>query len=314
MAGANRTGQRAVSSVLVSRSSARPWAAFASRSAVAGATTTRSALCPIRTCGTSWTSVQTSVATGLPDRAAQVGAPTNVSALAVGTTVTSWPDSVSCRSSSTALYAAMPPATPKTTRGRVIGLDGVGDVLVRQQAAVDLAQCDRQRLLLHTGLHQRPDVLKQSLAELGVVGVDLTGPLGRVDDQAVLGVGRGQQLVDRGVGDADRVGDGAGQRGSLKRRSDLHQGYQPVGRRLEIVVDHHDVELVLRGHLDPGQVEPSPHALGVLRAAPGEPASQLVERRWCEEHEAGVRHRLTHQSGALQLDLEQGGYSCGQLL
>src|SRR4051812_18374932 len=95
--------------------------------------------------------------------------------------------------------------------------------------------------------------------------------------------------------------------GSLKRRSDLHQGYQPVGRRLEIVVDHHDVELVLRGHLDPGQVEPSPHALGVLRAAPGEPASQLVERRWCEEHEAGVRHRLTHQSGAPQLDLQQGG-------
>ena len=43
MAGAKTTGQRAVSSVLVSRSSARPCAALASRSAVAGATTTRSA-------------------------------------------------------------------------------------------------------------------------------------------------------------------------------------------------------------------------------------------------------------------------------
>ena len=82
--GRSTTGQRAVSSVLVSRSSARPCAALASRSAVAGATTTRSADWPIRTCGTSWTSSQTSVATGLPDSAAQVGAPTNSSAAAVG--------------------------------------------------------------------------------------------------------------------------------------------------------------------------------------------------------------------------------------
>ena len=46
-----RTGQDAVSSVAVSRSSARPVAARASRSAVAGATTTRSAFWPMRTCG-----------------------------------------------------------------------------------------------------------------------------------------------------------------------------------------------------------------------------------------------------------------------
>jgi hypothetical protein len=61
IAGANSTGQRAVSSVAVSRSSARPWAARASTSAVAGATTTRSACLPICTCGTSGTSCQTSV-------------------------------------------------------------------------------------------------------------------------------------------------------------------------------------------------------------------------------------------------------------
>src|SRR3712207_9041647 len=42
--------------------------------------------------------------------AAQVGAPTKRSADAVGTTVTSCPDSVRRRSSSHALYAAMPPA------------------------------------------------------------------------------------------------------------------------------------------------------------------------------------------------------------
>ncbi len=80
MAGANATGHRAVSRVLVSRSSARPWAAFARRSAVAGATTTRSADCPMRTCGTSCTEVHTSVLTGLPDRADHVGAPDEVRA------------------------------------------------------------------------------------------------------------------------------------------------------------------------------------------------------------------------------------------
>ena len=37
------------------------------------------------------------------ESAAQVGAPTNSSAAAVGTTVTSWPDSVNSRSSSQAL-------------------------------------------------------------------------------------------------------------------------------------------------------------------------------------------------------------------
>ncbi len=103
IAGANTTGQRAVSSVLVSRSSARPCAALASRSAVAGATTTRSADWPIRTCGTSSTEDQTEVETGLCDSAAQVGAPTNSSAAAVGTTVTSCPDSTNRRSKEAAL-------------------------------------------------------------------------------------------------------------------------------------------------------------------------------------------------------------------
>ena len=56
MAGANTTGQRAVSSTAVSRSSDIPAAARAIRSAVAGATMTRSASWPSRTCGTSCTS------------------------------------------------------------------------------------------------------------------------------------------------------------------------------------------------------------------------------------------------------------------
>ena len=103
IAGASTTGHVAVSSVLVSRSSASPCAALASRSAVAGATTTSSAARPMRTCGTSRTSSHTSVCTGRPDSAAQVGSPTNLSAEAVGTTRTPWPDSVKSRRSSQAL-------------------------------------------------------------------------------------------------------------------------------------------------------------------------------------------------------------------
>src|SRR6478609_63626 len=192
----------------------------------------------MRTCGTSWTSVHTSVDTGFPDRAAQVGAPTNSRAAAVGTTVTSCPDSVKRRSSSQALYAAIPPLTPRTTlrdgccatsSGRApfttvcllldcrFGCGGGGrrdrggqrlgggllrvDVLAGQQVLVDLAERDREGLLLDVRVHERADVLQQALAELGVVGVDLTSTLGAVEHQLVLRVGLGQQVVDRGVGD-----------------------------------------------------------------------------------------------------------------
>ena len=57
-----------------------------------------------------------------------------------------------------------------------------------QLAFVDLAQRDRERLLLNRGLDQRADVIEQTLAELGVVGVDLAGALGCEQDQLVLGV------------------------------------------------------------------------------------------------------------------------------
>ncbi len=88
MAGANTTGQRAISRTEVSRSSARPVAARASRSAVAGATKPKSASAPRRTCGTSWTSSHGVVVTGWPDNAAQVATPTKRSESAVGTTRT----------------------------------------------------------------------------------------------------------------------------------------------------------------------------------------------------------------------------------
>src|SRR5215218_3537044 len=120
----------------------------------------------------------------------------------------------------------MPPATPRTTDGRTpasteasgpamslmvvgwvgslgseAGVEGCGlaglllggqlgrvDVLAGQQVVVDLAQGDRERLLLHVGLDERTDVLQEALAELGVVGVDLPRPLGAVEDELVLAV------------------------------------------------------------------------------------------------------------------------------
>src|SRR5690606_21762841 len=131
---------------------------------------------------------------GCPDRAAQVASPTNRRAAAVGTTRTSWPDSVKSRSNSHALYAAMPPPTPRTTRGEVDPSPAVTgsrrslgvDRLRGEQVAVDLAEGDGERLLLGSGLHQRPDVLQQALAELAVVRVDLARPLRGEDHQGVL--------------------------------------------------------------------------------------------------------------------------------
>ncbi len=70
---------------------------------MAGATTTRSASWPSRTCATDGTSVNTPVCTGCPDNASNVAAPTNFSAAAVGSTRTEWPVSVSRRSSSALL-------------------------------------------------------------------------------------------------------------------------------------------------------------------------------------------------------------------
>ena len=99
MAGTMSTGQVAVSSTLPSRSGASPAAARASESAVAGATTTRSASRPRRTWLTDSTASKVSVRTGRPERASQVARPTKFRAAGVGTTSTRCPASVIRRSS-----------------------------------------------------------------------------------------------------------------------------------------------------------------------------------------------------------------------
>src|SRR3569833_811690 len=89
----------------------------------------------------------------------------------------------------------MPPPTPRTT----LGLLTLG---VLEQATVDLAQRDRERLLARTRLDERADVLEQALAQLGVVDVDLAGTLGRVDHQRVLRADLLEQVINRRGGDA----------------------------------------------------------------------------------------------------------------
>src|SRR5437879_2554132 len=103
----------------------------------------------------------------------------------------------------------MPPPTPRTTRDLLTGLLATlrADALsltfgVFEQAAVDLAKRDGQRLLARARLDQRADVLQQALAELGVVVVDLAGALGGIDRQRVLGADLLEQVIDRRVGDA----------------------------------------------------------------------------------------------------------------
>ena len=123
MAGASITGAVVVRIVAVSRSSARPAATRASRSADAGATTTSSAHSPTATCSTAAGSSKTPDDTGPPETAANAGAPMNRSAASVGTVLTSCPTSRSALMTKGALYAAMEPETPTTMRR---GLAGVG--------------------------------------------------------------------------------------------------------------------------------------------------------------------------------------------
>src|SRR6201992_1614799 len=101
----------------------------------------------------------------------------------------------------------MPADTPRTICGvsgpmAVTGGSGLVGVLDREQPVADLAQRDRQRLLLDPGLDQRAHVLPQALAELGVVSVDLARPLRGHDHELVLAVHDVEKIVDRRVDDA----------------------------------------------------------------------------------------------------------------
>src|SRR5688572_2390929 len=143
--------------------------------------------------------------------ASSVGRPTKRSAASVATTWTSWPASTRARTTPTALYAAIPPAMPTTTVRRPSSPFVIAEAEVRSAAErlhdelvlVDLVEGDRERLVVDGGVDQRADVVEQRpLVEVGVVVVDLTRALRGEDDQGVLGLHLGEELVDGRVDDA----------------------------------------------------------------------------------------------------------------
>ena len=99
----------------LSKSSARPEAIRAIRSAVAGAIMTRSELSATEICETALALLHKEVSTVLPERASQVVRPTKLRLDSVGMTVTRNPWSCNRRSRSHALYAAIPAPTPSRT-------------------------------------------------------------------------------------------------------------------------------------------------------------------------------------------------------
>src|SRR5205085_6525423 len=156
----------------------------------------------IDTCTTRSGSSKTSVRASLPDSAANVASPTNFVAPRVITICTSAPAWRSLLVRMAALYAAMPPVTPRRTRlpdtGDLFDADTLGP-LEDDLALGDLLQRDRQRLVLQAaGLDERRDELAAALAELAVIRVDLARSLRREDDERVLGVHPlgAEQVVD----------------------------------------------------------------------------------------------------------------------
>ena len=118
IAGATNSGHSRARQSVVSRSSARPCASLARKSADAGATTMASAprdtaMWPMPSAAPD---CHRSVRTGRPDSAWNVVGVTKRVAASVITTSTSTPAFTNRRVSSAALYAAMPPVTPSTTR------------------------------------------------------------------------------------------------------------------------------------------------------------------------------------------------------
>ena len=117
MAGARRMGALVASTVVVSMSSAMPAAILAITLAVVGAMTKISARCARAMCSTSHFSgrAKVSTTTGLRLMVSKVRGVTNSVAFFVIITWTVAPAFTRRETSSTLLYTAMPPVTPRTT-------------------------------------------------------------------------------------------------------------------------------------------------------------------------------------------------------
>lgn len=117
MAGATSFGHFAARRTVVSISSARPWAAFAMKSAVAGATQIKSAAFAKEMCSTSYLKFRSKVSTEtrLLVRVSKVRGAMNRVAFSVMMTCTSACCFFKALASMALLYAAMPPVMPSST-------------------------------------------------------------------------------------------------------------------------------------------------------------------------------------------------------
>src|ERR1700704_3955018 len=160
--------------------------------AVAGAMSTRSAVWPRCVCGIGCSSSHNDVWAFSEPSASNVVRPTNRNAPSVNTGMTWAPSSTRRRQTSIALYAAIPPETPRTIRrppstsvSALLGGFALAGLVLEHWLGVDrndlarrhLLEGDGQRLPGYRGDLRRDD-RAEPFTELAEVRVDLPGPLG----------------------------------------------------------------------------------------------------------------------------------------
>src|SRR5487761_2581228 len=283
-------------------------------------------------------SPKSAVRAGSLASAEKVSAPTKRVASGVRTGATWKPRSRSRRRTSTDLYAAMPPATPRTMRGvddsgvaegigegvqvvggvlacllirlrlQPLGLELLGGRSVELQLVlVELLEGEGERLVRQRG-HLGRDERAVARAQAVVVLVDLARTDGRHRDQGELGVADlGEEVLDGRVDERGAFCHGlvpfrGGE--TLPAKSFQYREDLP-GRSPEVVVDD------LVGPQGPrarqfhrGRGEAARHV--VLVVAPRAQARlELDVRRGQDQEDGGAGVARAYLLGALDLDLEQ---------
>src|SRR5580658_8207873 len=156
--------------------------------------------------------------------AAKDAVPTKRVLASVWMTRTACPARTASRAVSSALYAAIPPLTPRSTRATPLL-----PVVELQLALGDFLEGDREVVLRTRVDHRWRELVERPLTEIVVIRVDLTGALGGHDHARVVGVHVLDELVDAGrdqeflrpsrFGGQTRVATGGGE----------GQGWGPAG-------------------------------------------------------------------------------------
>ena len=165
--------------------------------------------------------------------------------------------------------------------------------------ALDLLEGDRQVVLRPRLDERRREVVERPLAELVVVVVDLTRPLGGRDHERVAGV----DVLEQGV---DPRGWIIGRELYLPPRSRRRRrpSSSSTARSTSSFVDD-VVEVARLGHLAPREREPLADLAGALGRALAQPSLELVERRGRDEDRTRRRAGSpADRAGAPGLELE----------